>query len=158
MSELNLNIDDLKKLASVIEQQNLPQPQLPIPDIKPEIKSVLETELPKPAIQTIPQNKKVSFSTPNQMASQTANQMANQTVNQMASQTASQPANQMASQPASQTNIIKIIPDSFNLCGVILPKHTLYLTISLVFVGIIIWYMSKDKQKEKINNVEKEKN
>ena len=146
MSELNLNIDDLKKLASVIEQQNLPQPQLPIPDIKPEIKSVLETELPKPAIQTIPQNKKVSFSTPNQMASQPANQMA--------SQTASQPANQMASQPASQTNIIKIIPDSFNLCGVILPKHTLYLTISLVFVGIIIWYMSKDKQKEK----EKEKN
>ena len=146
MSELNLNIDDLKKLASVIEQQNLPQPQLPIPDIKPEIKSVLETELPKPAIQTIPQNKKVSFSTPNQMASQPANQMA--------SQTASQPANQTASQPASQTNIIKIIPDSFNLCGVILPKHTLYLTISLVFVGIIIWYMSKDKQKEK----EKEKN
>jgi hypothetical protein len=149
MSQVNLNIDDLKKLSSIIEQQNL-KPQISVPDTK----HIVDTELPKQIVQ----NKKVSFSNPTYVPVQSVpvQSVPVQSVPVQSVPVQSVPVQSVPVQSMTEQNTtLQINISDINLFGVSMPKHTLYLIILLTFIAIIIWYMSRDKKKV---TDEKEKN
>jgi hypothetical protein len=142
----NVNIEDLKKMASIIamEQANMQNKVSP--------KSAKNIQIPKQNVsaqvkQNIVPQPKQSGPKKVVIVSNTSEDVAD-IVPLVPQQDESVLQSGRASDPnAHQTN--NIDDDSFAIMGMNIPKYTLYLIIVLIIIAIIIWYMSKDDRPKK---------
>jgi hypothetical protein len=119
MDQTNFNIDELKKLSSVIEVQQKLQPS-------PEVKRTVSFVQSNNTLGPVQQVKSIGPS--------------------VAPSVSTVPI--VATNSSLDTTLLNN-PNIMNICGMNLPKSTLYLVIVLIAIGLIIWYTTKSKNVNK---------
>lgn len=151
----NVNIEELKKMASLIamEQANN-QTQAKSTHIPAKQTSLKSAPLPRPVAPKVIQQSKMPTPVPKKVSIQVSNtsediadivQMDNSNV------TPNKGDNQDGGAVISVQN-----NDTFGIMGMNVPKSTLYFTIILILIAVAIWYMSRDIPKKKKKDDEDE--
>lgn len=133
MNSLNgVNINDLKQLSQLISSDQSVQPV---------------DQIQQPISQKI--IKKVKIQSP--IMSENSDIVAS-------SQKISKPQqSQQSQQSVSQSQQLETSSPNFELMGYAINKHTIYLLIALILIGIGIWFMTAEKQPNKKENKKENK-
>ena len=159
----NVNIEELKKMATLIAMEqannqahpkptNIPAKQASLKSAPLPPRPVAPKAVPQPKMPT-PVPKKVSI-----QVSNTSEDVSDIVQMDNSNVVPNKGGNQDCE--GGNQNGGDIVPvqnnDTFGIMGMNVPKSTLYFTIILILIAVAIWYMSKDKPKKKKKDDEDE--
>lgn len=144
MEQFGVNIEDIKKLTSVLAS-NPPTSMQNVIKKEPKQVKIVEPVKARKNIEPI-------------KSSQMEQQMVevDGSVNSANSPNQSELIQNETNQMDSNTSLFGGNSQFVTLGGYSLPRYTLYLIVVLVLLGIAIWYLNSDKRKNKRKLVEKD--
>ena len=160
MAQVNVNIEDIKKMASLLNQNqpNISKQSCVVKQCGAP-KQLKTVSLPPMAmdenkVQQIVQTIKQAV----QSSSEDMEQIVPMTGGNVVTAEGSQIGSQIGGDDQSILDLANLKgakPEMFEMMGYSLPKYTVYLIIVLMVVGIIIWYLNSDGRKNKKKIIEK---
>ncbi len=133
MSQVDINIEDLKKMAENIATNTAPHHPHHIvnPVETKQLQPVMKRRISGPI-------KKVQLQVPKHQAN-----------SENVSSTSDDVDKIMGADGKVRTKSIDVCGNSMTIMGLNIPKHTFYLSLVLVLIAVAIWYTSRDKTKKK---------
>ena len=134
MSQVNINIEHLKKMTTAIASNH-------------SMKHNLNDKLNVPNVANVPKIMKRPNLKPVQVPhvqvqAPIANESCTSDTSKVLGDCEQTSKNLALTLPKSNT-------DAFSIMGISLPKQTLYLALVLIIIAIAIWYMNREKPKKK---------